>query len=100
MALCGPDGDDPRGTAVALPAGLAAGPHAPWDPGPIARMPPIRDINEHPDPFVTPDELATYLKVSLDTIHRAIRRGALAAVRVGPRLLRIRTEDARRFLRP
>ena len=63
-------------------------------------MPPIRNLNEHPEPFVTPDELATHLKVSLDTIHRAIRSGALAAIRVGPRLLRIRTEDARRFLRP
>ena len=60
----------------------------------------IRDLKEHPEPFVTPDELAEYLKVSVDTIQRAIRSGALPAMRVGPRLLRIRTEDARQFLRP
>jgi excisionase family DNA binding protein len=60
----------------------------------------IRDLQEHPEPLVTPDELAVYLKVSVDTIQRAIRRGALPAVRIGPRLLRIRTVDARRFLRP
>jgi excisionase family DNA binding protein len=60
----------------------------------------IRDLQEHPEPLVTPDELAVYLKVSVDTIQRAIRSGALPAVRIGPRLLRIRTVDARRFLRP
>jgi excisionase family DNA binding protein len=60
----------------------------------------IENLEVHPEPFVTPGELARHLKVSLDTIHRAIGTGSLAAVRVGPRLLRIRTEDARRFLRP
>jgi excisionase family DNA binding protein len=60
----------------------------------------IRNLDTHPDPFVTPTELAEHLKVSLDTIHRAIRSGALTAVRVGPRLVRVRTEDAQRFLRP
>ena len=60
----------------------------------------IRDLEEHPEPFVTPDELAAYIKVSVDTIHRAIRTGALPAIRIGPRLLRIRTGDARQFLRP
>lgn len=63
-------------------------------------MTPIRDLQKHADPMVTPDELAHYLKVSVDTIHRAIRSGELPAIRVGPRLLRIRTEDAQRFLRP
>ena len=63
-------------------------------------MSPIRDIEAHSEPVITPDELAEYLKVSLDTIHRAIRSGTLPAFRIGPRLLRIRTEDARTFLRP
>jgi len=60
----------------------------------------IRDLQKHPEPLVTPDELAEYLKVSVDTIHRAIRTGELPALRIGARLLRIRTEDARQFLRP
>jgi excisionase family DNA binding protein len=60
----------------------------------------IRDLHKHPEPVVTPDEFAAYLKVSVDTIHRAIRSGALPAIRIGPRLLRIRTEDAREYLRP
>ena len=60
----------------------------------------IRDLQRHTEPLVTPDELAEYLKVSVDTIHRAIRAGDLPAMRIGPRLLRIRIEDARQFLRP
>jgi excisionase family DNA binding protein len=60
----------------------------------------IGNLDDHPDPFVTPEQLAAHLSVSVDTIHRAIRTGTLPAVRVGPRLLRVRTEDARQFLRP
>ena len=67
---------------------------------PPSAMTRIRDLQEHPEPLITPEELAEYLKVSVDTIHRAIRTGALPAIRVGPRLLRIRIEDARQFVRP
>ena len=79
-------------------AGRARGTAVAQSPGP--HMTRIRDLHDHPEPFVSPEQLAVHLNVSVDTIHRAIRTGALPAVRVGPRLLRVRTEDARQFLRP
>ena len=81
-------------------AGIAVAPLEVRVRAPTLTMTRIRDLQQHPEPLVTPDELAEYLKVSVDTIHRAIRSGDLPAIRVGPRLLRIRTEDARQFVRP
>jgi excisionase family DNA binding protein len=39
--------------------------------------------------FLTPAEAAEQLRVSPDTIHRLISTGALAAIRVSPRVVRI-----------
>jgi excisionase family DNA binding protein len=53
-----------------------------------------------PDDLLTPEEVANRYKVSVDTVHRAVRKGALPALRVGPKLIRIRAEDADRFAQP
>jgi excisionase family DNA binding protein len=42
-------------------------------------------------------ELATYWIVSRKQIYKQIDAGTLRAIRLGPRLFRIRTEDARKF---
>lgn len=39
--------------------------------------------------FLTPAEAAEQLRVSPDTIHRLISSGALVAIRVSPRVVRI-----------
>jgi len=50
---------------------------------------------------VTVIQLARYWKVSVDTVYRDIKKGALRAYRVGSsRKIRIRIEDARRYGRP
>jgi excisionase family DNA binding protein len=63
----------------------------------ITRIEDLQDLRTHPHPYVTASQLARYWRVSLKHIHKQIDRGVLHAVRLGPRLLRIRTADAIRF---
>jgi excisionase family DNA binding protein len=58
---------------------------------------PIRDLTTHPVPYVSVGELATYWIVSRKQIYKQIDAGTLQAIRLGPRLFRIRTDDARKF---
>ena len=51
--------------------------------------------------YVTVTELARYWKVSVDTVYRDIKKGALRAYRVGSSgKIRVRVEDARKYGRP
>lgn len=51
-----------------------------------------------PDVWLTPDEVATELRCSHDTVLRAIRRGDLTAVRYGARLVRVSRAELDAFL--
>ena len=42
------------------------------------------------DPFLTVDEVAAMLRINPQTVRNTIDRGELAAVRVGPRRVRVR----------
>ena len=42
------------------------------------------------DPFLTVDEVAAMLRINPQTVRNTIERGELAAVRVGPRRVRVR----------
>jgi excisionase family DNA binding protein len=57
----------------------------------------IRDLRTHQSPHVAASDLARYWRVSVKCIYGLVDKGSLRAIRFGPRLLRIRTEDARRF---
>ena len=57
----------------------------------------IEDLRTYPEPYVTLSQLARYWRVSGRRLRRHIESGALPAIRIGPRLLRISTADARRF---
>jgi excisionase family DNA binding protein len=59
----------------------------------------IRDLSNHPSPYVTTSELADYWLVSRKQIYKQIEAGTLKAIRLGPRLLRISTAEAREFER-
>jgi len=59
---------------------------------------PIRDLSTHPRPHVSVRELAEYLGVSRHELYKQIDAGTLPAFRLGPRLYRIRTADALRFV--
>ena len=59
----------------------------------------VRDLQSHSESYVTVADLAEYWLVSRKQIYKQIEAGALPAIRLGPRLLRIRTEDAREFER-
>ena len=59
----------------------------------------LRDLQSHPEPYVTVAELAEYWIVGRKQIYKQIDAGTLPAIRLGPRLLRIRTADAREFER-
>lgn len=65
---------------------------------------PERDRRSPPDlnsqPHVSPSRLAEYWNVSVDTIYRDVRKGALRAFRLPGGQIRIRTSDARRYGRP
>jgi excisionase family DNA binding protein len=50
------------------------------------------------DPFYTPDELATLLKVTRQAIYNWIQQGRIAAVRIG-RTVRIPGDEVERLLR-
>lgn len=58
---------------------------------------PVRDLLNHKEPYVTVAELADYWLVSRKQIYKQIDAGILPAIRLGPRLLRIRTADALDF---
>lgn len=57
----------------------------------------IHDLAKHPAPYVTVSELAAYWRVSRKQIYKQIEAGTLPAIRLGPRLYRIRTSVAREF---
>jgi excisionase family DNA binding protein len=57
----------------------------------------IRDLHDHQTPYVTTAQLAKYWVMSRRQIYKEIERGALKALRLGPRLVRISTVDAIRF---
>jgi excisionase family DNA binding protein len=59
----------------------------------------VRDLKTHPEPYVTVAELAEYWLVGRKQIYKQIEAGTLRAIRLGPRLLRIRTADALDFER-
>lgn len=59
----------------------------------------IRSLQEHHESYVTTSELAEYWMVSRSQIYKHIEAGTLKAIRLGPRLLRISTEDAIDFER-
>jgi excisionase family DNA binding protein len=59
----------------------------------------IKELKNHTDPYVTVGELAEYWLVGRKQIYKQIDAGTLPAIRLGPRLLRIRTTDAIEFER-
>lgn len=59
----------------------------------------VQDLRTHPEPYVTVAELAKYWLVGRKYIYKLIGTGRLAAIRLGPRALRVRTTDAIRFER-
>ena len=59
----------------------------------------IRSLSDHPKPYVVVAELAEYWGVSRRQIYTLVQMGALEAIRLGPRLLRIRTRLALAFER-
>ena len=58
---------------------------------------PITDLNLHTAPFVSVSDLAAYWSVSRKQIYKQLDAGTLPALRLGPRLYRISTKDAREF---
>jgi excisionase family DNA binding protein len=59
----------------------------------------LHDLESHSEPYVTVAELAKYWLVGRKQIYKQIEAGTLRAIRLGPRLLRIRTADALDFER-
>ena len=59
----------------------------------------ISHLESHPDVYVSVADLAAYWCVSRKQIYKQIQAGTLSAVRIGPRLLRIRTAEAIKFER-
>ena len=59
----------------------------------------VQDLRSHPEPYVTVAELAKYWLVGRKYIYKLIGTGRLAAIRLGPRALRVRTTEAIRFER-
>ena len=57
----------------------------------------IRDLSTHPLAYVSVGELASYWRISRKQIYKQIDAGTLPAIRLGPRLFRIRTCVAREF---
>ena len=54
-------------------------------------------LKSHPEVYVTIGELAEYWAVNRKQLYKQIEAGTLPAIRLGPRLLRIRTADAIQF---
>lgn len=61
------------------------------------RTQPISDLDTYEGRFVTPQQLADYVRISKRTIYYHIAKGALPVVHIG-NLVRIRIEDARRYI--
>ena len=61
------------------------------------RRQPIPYLGSHSRRYVTTSELAEYWAVSRKQICKQIEAGTLPAIRLGPRLFRIRTQDALEF---
>lgn len=59
----------------------------------------IEDLSGHPSAYVTIAQLAKYWVVSRRKIQKEIECGALNAIRLGPRLLRVSTVEALKFER-
>ena len=57
----------------------------------------IRYLDSHGQPYVTVGALAEYWQVSRKQIYKQIEAGTLPAIRLGPRLYRIPTKQAREF---
>ncbi len=59
----------------------------------------LHDLASHSERYVTVSQLAEYWLVGRKQIYKQIDAGTLKAIRLGPRLLRIRTADALDFER-
>lgn len=59
----------------------------------------IRDLASHTARYVTIAELAEYWAVSREQIYKRIESGALEAIKLGPRLIRVRTAAALKYER-
>ena len=59
----------------------------------------IGSLRDHPEPYVTVTALAGYWLVSRKQIYKQIEAGTLKAIRLGPRLLRVSTDEALDFER-
>jgi excisionase family DNA binding protein len=57
----------------------------------------ISDLSSHPKPYVSIRELAVYWGLTRYELYKQIDAGTLNALRLGPRLYRIRTTDAKHF---
>jgi excisionase family DNA binding protein len=57
----------------------------------------LQNLKTHQEAYVTIGELAKYWLISRKQIYKQIEAGTLPAIRLGPRLLRIRTIDALDF---
>lgn len=55
---------------------------------------PVTDLAKHCEPFITVRALANYWGVSVRTVRRDIRKGALRVYRLPSGGLRIKREDA------
>ena len=60
---------------------------------------PIRDLASHPARYVTIAELAEYWGVSRQQIYKRIDSGALEAIQLGSRLVRVRAAAALEYER-
>lgn len=58
---------------------------------------PVRSVASLSEPYVSVAQLCEHWAVSRNEIYKQIEAGTLPAVRLGPRLYRIRREDAVRF---
>src|ERR1700682_4942399 len=65
----------------------------------IKRRGRIQNLSTHPAAYVTVSELAEYWLVSRRIIYKQIAAGTLHTIKLGPRLLRIRTVEAVDFER-
>lgn len=57
----------------------------------------LHNLASHPEPFVTPEQLARYWMVSRRQVCKQIEAGRLSALRMGPRSIRIPTRCAVEF---
>ena len=66
---------------------------------PSKKRSPLRNLKTHPGVYLKPGELAEYWLVNRRQIYKQIDAGTLPAIRLGPRLWRVRTADAIEFER-